>query len=225
MGTDETPLASAYLFAGLSEAQLAQVTAAAKAVALEKGEHLFAQGDPASLFYFLAGGRIKLYRLSPDGNEKVIELIGPGQTFAEALMFDGGDGTYPVHASAVEPSRLLAIRNSDFIDLLRDSVETCFRIMGSMSRRLHTQVTEIERLTLHTATDRLVAFLLEQATDENPLVHLEVTKSLLASRLSIQPETFSRILARLSRQGLIEVKGNDIRLLDRAGLQALREPL
>lgn len=218
-------LRRAYLFAELDEAQLAEVTRDMRLVELGKGEHLFAQGDPARRFFLVRDGLIKLYRLSPEGQEKVIELVGPGQSFAEALMFMAANG-YPVHAEAVEPTRLFSFDSAAYKALLRDSVEACFRLMAGMSMRLHNQINEIDRLTLHSATYRLVAFLLQELPGDvavSPDVQLVASKGIIASRLSVQPETFSRILARLSRQGLVAVDGNRIVLRDVPALRRLIE--
>lgn len=215
-----------YLFAGLEPAQLDVVLQDMRVVQLDKGQGVFAQGDPARRFYLVREGQIKLFRLSPEGNEKVIELIRPGQTFAEAMIFMGEPVGYPVHAEAVEPTELLSFDNAVFKGLLRDSVDTCFRLMASMSMRLHKHINEIDRLTLHTATYRLVSYLLQELPDQvvaSPQVRLTTAKSVIASRLSIQPETLSRILARLSRKGLLEVRGNNIVLHDIPALQALTE--
>lgn len=215
-----------YLFAGLDAAQLDAVLKDMRVVSLQKAQPVFAQGDPARRFYMVRDGQIKLFRLSPDGNEKVIELIHPTQTFAEALLFMAEPVSYPVHAEAVEASELLSFDNAVFKALLRDSVDTCFRLMASMSMRLHKQINEIDRLTLHTATYRLVSYLLQELPDEvmaSPQVRLTTAKSVIASRLSIQPETLSRILARLNRKGYLEVRGNNIVLHDIPSLRALAE--
>ncbi|MEJ2509253.1 MAG: Crp/Fnr family transcriptional regulator [Gammaproteobacteria bacterium] len=221
--TDE--LRRAYLFSELDDDQLAEVVREMRLIDLDKGERLFEQGDPARRFFVVRRGLIKLYRLSPEGHEKIIELIAPGQSFAEALMFMAANG-YPVHAEAVETTELFSFDNEVYKALLRDSVESCFRLMASMSMRLHKQINEIDRLTLHNATYRLVAYLLQELPEEvvtSPDVQLTTAKSVIASRLSIQPETFSRILARLSRDGLIEVEGNRVLLRDIPALRRLIE--
>jgi len=221
--TDE--LRRAYLFSELDGAQLAEAMREMRLIELDKGERLFEQGDPARRFFVVRRGLIKLYRLSPEGHEKIIELIAPGQSFAEALMFMAANG-YPVHAEAVEITELFSFDNEVYKALLRDSVESCFRLMAGMSMRLHKQINEIDRLTLHNATYRLVAYLLQELPEDvvaSPDVQLTTAKSVIASRLSIQPETFSRILARLSRDGLIEVEGNRVLLRDIPALRRLIE--
>lgn len=210
-----------YLFADLDEVQFARVMADVRALSVLRAEALFAQGQPAERFYLLLSGQIKLYRLSAGGNEKVIEIIQPGQTFAEALIFLP-DNRYPIHADALEDAALLSFSHALFKNLLHESVDTCFRLMGLMSMRLHHHVNEIERLTLHNATHRLVSYLLRQdasVCDGGAQVYLPASKHTVASHLSIQPETLSRILARLTTQGLMRVQGTHITLLD---LEALR---
>ncbi len=219
-------LRRAYLFAELSDAQLQEVTRDMRVLQLDKGERLFAQGDTATRFFLTRRGQVKLYRLSPDGNEKILELIQAGQSFAEALLFNERPVGYPVHAEAVEASEVLSFDNAAFRALLRESVDTCFRLMSGMAMRLHRQINEIDRLTLHNASYRLVNYLLQQLPDEvvaSPNIRLTTAKSVIASRLSIKPETFSRILARLGRKGYLEVNGNNIVLRDVPALRAIVE--
>jgi len=213
-----------YLFSELDEKQLGEVVETAYMNTLVKGEQLFAQGENANHFFLLRDGQLKLSRLSPDGDEKVIEIIQPNQTFAEAMAFQGEGARYPVYAHAVEPSEVIAFCNKTFTGVLRSSVDTCFKVMNIMSRRLHGCINEIDNLTLRNATYRMVVFLLQQLPDDAKRmnqVRLPATKHLIASRLSIKPETLSRILARLSQMALIGVQGNDIVINDVAALRTL----
>ncbi len=212
-----------YLFNALDESQLETMLQNSRPVGLEPRQTLFEAGQPAEYFYLLRSGQIKLYSLSAEGDEKVIEVIWPGETFAEAITFMP-EHTYPVNAEAIISSQLCGFRISTFRKILEDSPATAMCLMADMSRRLRMRITEIGNLTLHNATYRLVMFLLEQIPEgaaEFNEIHLATPKTIIASRLSIQPETFSRILGKLSRQGLIQVQGNDITLLDVEGLRAL----
>lgn len=215
-----------YLFSELDETQLQEVTAGAFKHTLKKGEQLFAQGEKASQFFLLCHGQLKLFRMSPDGDEKVIEIIQPQQTFAEAMTFQGDEARYPVYAHAVEQSEVIAFSNKSFTSVLRASVDTCFKVMNIMSRRLHGCINEIDNLTLRNATYRTVVFLLQQLPDDAQKlnqVRLPATKQIIASRISIKPETLSRILSRLSQLALINVQGNDIEIHDIAALRSLLE--
>ncbi len=212
-----------YLFEALDREQIEQMMHSAHVIKLKAKEGLFDAGQPADRFYMVYSGQVKLFSISAEGDEKVVEILYPGQTFAEAIMFFQKH-VYPVSAEAIVDSEVFSFDMKVFRKLLSESNETCFRLLAVMSRRLHVRIDDINNLTLHNATYRLVIYLLEQLPEgvtEFSSIHLSTPKSVIASRLSIQPETFSRILTRLSRNNLIEVKGNDITLLDVTGLRAL----
>jgi CRP-like cAMP-binding protein len=212
-------LRSTPLLSGLTDAQLGRVAAHAQRAHLDEGQWLFSQGDPARQFYLVESGQLRLFRLSPEGALKVIEIVSPGQTFAEALMFLQAP-RYPVCAAALAPSVLIAVDAQDFAAMLRESVDTCFVIMGALSRRLRGLIGEIDNLTLHSAKSRLARYLLSQCPAERDGFALEVRKGVLASRLSVQPETFSRVIKQLADDGVIAVQGVQITILDRAALVA-----
>lgn len=220
---DRQSLRQVYLFDALSDEQFERVMKTAALITLAPKQSLFSFRQPAERFYLVKTGQVKLYRVSPDGDEKVVEIIRTGKTFAEAVMFMERH-VYPVNAEAVESTEVYSFDMATFLDLLKDSRQTCFRLMASMSQRLHGLVEEINSLTLQNATYRLVKYLLDQLPEgavEAPAIHLATPKSVIASRLSIQPETLSRTLARLAAQGLLEVKGSNITLHDIQGLRAL----
>ena len=210
------------LFKGLSEAQLSQALANAQVREKKSGEALFSQGEPADRFFWLRTGLLKLYRLSPSGEEKIIEIIRPGQTFAEAIMFAGKPNHYHVGAQFIEHGEVWCFSNQDFKEILGHSVETCFRLMTSMSQRLHKHINEIDRLTLQTATDRVINYLLQNRLEhgDSNEVRLLTSKQTLAAHLSIKPETLSRTLGKLTREGLIKTDGHTIRLLDLKALHS-----
>ncbi|HEX9812928.1 MAG TPA: Crp/Fnr family transcriptional regulator [Burkholderiales bacterium] len=217
-------LRHAYLFAQMPDDALQTLCAGMQEIRLATGEGLFRHGQPAERFFYVHDGLIKLFRLSPDGGEKIIEIIRPGETFAEAVMFMGPRGRYPVSAAAVADSVLLAFSQKSYLGLLRESPDLCFALLASMSRRLHMLVNQIESLTLQNATYRLVAYLLEQipsGVKASPEVQLTTPKSAIASRLAIQPETLSRILARLRDGGFIDVQGTHITVRDVSALRKL----
>lgn len=186
-----------------------------------EGAFVFRQGDLAEELFICAEGCIKLFRLTPNGDEKIIDIIQPGHSFAEAVLFM--DGRYPVHAVALKPSSVVSINGPQYMGLLRESSELCIKLMGVMSRRMHWLLNEVDRLTLHNATFRLAYYLLEmyERGGQDSCIHLAAPKHVIASRLSIKPETFSRILKRLSEGGLIQVGDHSIELLNIEELQAL----
>lgn len=211
----QTPLLKA-----LNTAQFQALLSNASVYDLVEGEFLFQQGQPLEQLFICIEGFIKLFRLTPNGDEKIVEIISAGNSFAEAVLFLGGQ-QYPVHAVALKPAQVLGINAKQYQQILRSSVDVCFHLMGLMSKRMHWLLTEVDRLTLHNATFRLLSWLLEAPTHASNTILLDVPKHVLASRLSIKPETLSRILKRLSEQQLIRVDEQMIELLDRVALQKM----
>jgi len=204
------------LFSGLTEQQLERVHRRSRVAVLDDGEILFEQEQPAHEFFLLTEGQLKLARYSVDGNEKIIDLIFPGSSFGEAIMF-AHQPVYPVTAAALAPSQVLCFDARTYTDILHESTEACFAIMAQMSRRLHWQIAEIDRLTLHSALFRVVTYLLDQVPSTQlgaSQVQLDTPKHVIAARLSITPETLSRCFSRLTREGLIEVRESQVQLND-----------
>ncbi|MGA8262711.1 MAG: Crp/Fnr family transcriptional regulator [Arenicellales bacterium] len=218
-----------YLFGAFDADQLSEMSRVTQRISLQGGERLFNEGDEIRRFFYIESGQIKLYRLSFEGYEKVMDLIGPKQTFAEAVVFMERSQGYPVNAEALMPTRLLGFDAPAFLGLLKQSNESCLKLLGVMSRRLRWQLNEIDRLALHNATSRFVDFIFnpgDEGVSNGKRIELDVPKNVLASRLSIKPETFSRILARLSAAGMIKVEKQAITLLDTEGLrQQLEAPV
>jgi len=214
-------LQDAYLFAKLDEEQMLRVRSMSHEITLKDGDALFEAGDKARHFYLVLDGKMKLSRLSLNGDEKVIEVVKAGHTFAEALMFLEKPH-YPVRAASIGKSQLMSFDNNKFLGLLRESVDTCFRVMGDMSMRLRHLIKEIDDLTLQSATGRVAGYLCGKYVfkDQKRIeFDLDAPKGVLASRLSVQPETFSRILHTFSEQGLVRVKGGHIEILNPDGLR------
>ncbi len=211
-----------FLFSTLDQQQFTSLVEHSSRQQLADGEHLFHQKEAADYFYLLETGNIKLYRLSSNGEEKVIELIHQGQTFAEAVMFMQG-GTYPVNAQALSDCQLIRIHMKTFLKILENSTGNCLKILALMSQRLHGAIQEIDQLSLQNAKMRVIQFLLRDVTSDTCTPHTlkwAMPKATLASRLSVRPETFSRTLQQLSQAGLIQVKGKSITLLN---IDALRQ--
>ena len=209
------------LFQSLEQELFDWLIQCARQEARLKGDILFSQGDEADRFYLVISGRIKLYHLSRDGQEKVVEVIGPGNTFAEAVMFME-KGRFPVYAEVLEPSQLVVFRNRDYRSLLEDSSDMCFRLISNMARRLHLRMSEIETLTIQNARHRVIRYLLNQLAQspEKDRIHLTMTKRLIASRLAMQPETFSRVIHELKEQGILAISGRDLEVLNLKALKA-----
>ncbi len=213
-------LSTSHLFSELNEAQLDRVRRNAHITDMIEGESLFFQGDDATHFYLVLAGRIKLSVVSPEGKEKVVEIMEAGATFAEALMFIDAPH-YPVTATALSPSRVIGINGRDFKSMLRESIDTCFLLLGSMSYRLRGLIREIDALSLDTGTVRTVAYLLHQAPDDSDQFELKIAKSVIASRLSVKPETFSRILRNLHEREVVSIEGRKVIIHDREAMRGI----
>ncbi len=179
---------------------------------------LFLQDDPASRFYVVIDGWVKLFRTSEEGEESIIAVFGGGESFAEAAIFDSG--IYPVSAAVVDDSRLLVVPAKSFLGELSQHGEYAFNIMASMSRHLHRLIYQVEQLTLRSSTERVAEFLLKLCprTEGAANVRLPLDKALIAGRLGMQPETLSRSLAKLRRFG-VESKGAEVTIPDIAALR------
>ena len=139
----------------------------------------------------------------------------------------GEQPTYPVNATAIGRTHLLSFESAPYLELLRGSTETCFRLMADMSRRLKQLINEIEVLSLQNASYRLASFLWRRwlvATPADGAIQLQIPKGVIASRLSITPETLSRTFHRLSERGVIRVAGNRVKILDPEALRSLADP-
>lgn len=212
-----------HLFQPLSESQLGKLLEESQLANLSKDEYVFRQGDPCQHFGFVISGSIKIYRLTPDGQEKVFEVIGDRKTFAEAMMFMDTKN-YVATAQAVAPTQLLLLSNSAYMGLIRENQELASALLAALSIRLHKRINEIEILSLKNATHRVIRYLLSQAlrscsSCDTPSFELPIAKRLIAGQLSIQPETFSRIIHHLSHEGIIRVEGRLICILDRDRLE------
>lgn len=219
MSQKEQVLRNTPLFSSLTPHQLHEISSHITTIQLKEDEILFNQGDSYHSFYLVVSGLIKLFRHSVSGQEKIIELEGAGKTFAEALMFNE-QPHYPVTAKAMKDTVLFKINALHFRNLLLDSPETCMSVMSDLSYRLHALLKEIDNLSLLTGRNRISMFLLDQALTKGNEFDLEIPKNVIASMLSLKPETFSRILKELCNKQVIEVRDSYISVLD---LYALRK--
>lgn len=211
------------LFAELNNEQMNELLEHSRLLNLEKDEHVFRHNETCEYFCYVISGSMKIYRLTPGGQEKVLEVIGDRSTFAEAMMFMDVK-KYVASAQAILPTQLLLIPNTVYANIVRENPDTAMALLGSLSMRLHRRLNEIEILSLKNATHRVIRYLLSQGLrmcgDCNTLsFELPMTKRLVAGHLSIQPETFSRIIHNLDNEGLVRVDGRLICILDREKLE------
>ena len=214
-------LRSHHLFEPLSDEQLDELISSSQLLNVDKGMTLFNQGDPAHWFYFIISGAVKIYRLTPDGQEKVFEVAGDRQTFAEAMMLmDTPD--YVASARAISQCQLYKLSNNAYMHLLKNNSSLTFALLAKLCVRLHQRINEIETLSLKNATHRVVRYLITlfaDRQDDSNSFDLPMSKQLVAGHLSIQPETFSRVIRRLTDEGIIAQRGKHITILDRQRLE------
>ena len=214
-------LRNTVMFSAFHDNELAHLGEMTHTIHLRSGDALFQQGQEFSTFYFVNSGIIKLSRLSEDGSEKVIELIRPEQFFAEALVFLKSP-RYPVMATAMKDTELVAIDAQKYAGLLHNSVDSCFKLLGNMSQRIHGLVSDIDSLTLHSSKSRLAGYLINcMGHFPHGVINLELPKGVIASRLSMKPETFSRALHSLDEAGIISVEKRLVKILDEKTLREI----
>lgn len=206
------------LFQELSPTQLAKLEPACRERRLSKGSMLFQKGDPAKGFFVVVFGQIKLAFPSAQGNEKVVQIVGPRQSFGEAVMFL--DLPCPVFAEALLDSLLLQIGSGPVFDLLETDPLFARRMLAGLSMRLHSLVQDVETYSLRSSAQRVVGYLLqhcpqnEGACEGSFDISLPTSKQVIASRLNLTPETLSRIFHDLTANGLIAVSGKQITIND-----------
>jgi CRP/FNR family transcriptional regulator len=218
-------LRKAPLFSTLTDGDLGRVAAIAVPRRYARKEAIFREGDRADGFFVVETGKVKVFKLSEEGKEQVLHVLEPGQSFAEAAIFEGG--SYPAHAEALADSELLLLPKLAFIDLLERNPRLAVRMLASLSRWLRRMTDLVENLSLRDVEARLVHYLSEELKSrgiparDGVTLELPVSKNVLASRLGTVPETFSRVLKRLQEDGVIAVRGKQIRILSARGLLSL----
>lgn len=210
------------LFAGLTEESMLHLLHGSAARFYRKGHLLFEMGEPASAFYIVLDGWVKVYRPLATGDEAVFGVFAAGETFGEAAMFLGG--RYPASSQIVEDSRLVAVRAESFRERLNRQPDLAFQMLGEMSRHLHSLVLQVEQLQTRSSAQRLAQFLVSLAPvhDGAAVVALPYDKSLIAHRLGMKPESLSRAFARLRDQGVV-TDGNRVLVDDLRRLQEFGE--
>lgn len=219
-------LANIPLFNEMEPAEIDLIARGAREFRVARGEVLFQRGDASNGFYLVVHGQIKLALSSPQGVEKVVELIGPGQSFGEAVMFM--DKRYPVYAQALMDTLLLHISKTVVFDAIAHDPNLARKMLAGLSFRLHRLIHDVESCTLQSSTQRVIAYLIqrgEEAGTAGKDIHISfpANKNIIASSLNITPETFSRILHTLAEGGLIEVKGKDVQIYDLTRLRSYNQ--
>ena len=209
-------LRSLPLFESLEDGELDKVAAIAEFRPLDRGQVLFRQGEAVRGMYFVLSGRMKIYKLSPDGKEHILHIVNPGQGFAEAALFMEG---YPAYAQAISKSETLCLPKDAFLGLLSRHPRISLGIVASMSRYLRLFAEQIEDLSLKDVSSRLARWLLHRSAEVGrDFWELDITKGQLANQLGTVSETLSRTLRKFQDAGWLQVRGKFMKILDREAL-------
>lgn len=208
-------ISSTPLFSGLEPVDISRISQGVRKINLKKKGVLFRAGDVPSGFYFLLYGQVKLAFLSRQGIEKVVDVIREGNSFGEAVMFL--DKPYIVFAEALQDCLLLHISKSVIFEEMERNKELSYRMMGGMAKRIYELLSDIEEYSVQTGLQRTINYLLQELPEEYDsssaiIVKLPFNKRIVASKLNLTQEHFSRVLWELSSSGLIDVKGKNIQI-------------
>jgi len=219
----EAVLRKTPLFASLTEKELQALAARTIRRRFQRGELLFGEGDPCTGLFLVASGKIRIFKQSPSGREQVLAIEGPGSSFAELPVFDGGN--YPAAASASEDAEVLFVSRKDFQNFCREHPEVGLKVIAMVGSRLRRLVGIIEDLSFTTVRQRLITLILQLAqasgspSKEGVRVELTMSHQDLAAELGTVRELVSRNLSRLQAEGFIDVDGRKIMVKDLAGLK------
>ena len=217
------------LFAGLKEEDLKKIKAVASLKRVGKKQVLFSDGEEARGFYVVLSGKVKLYKISPEGKEQILHVVSPPEAFAEAALFL--EGNYPAFAETLTDSQLLFFPKRDFIQLIERNPQLSINMIVSLSHFLRKFASLIEELSLKEVSSRVAKYLIDLSLKSakegrNPReIDLDLSKSQLASKLGTISETLSRSLAKMKAKKIIDVKKNRILILNREALEAVASGL
>jgi CRP-like cAMP-binding protein len=216
-------IASIPLFEGLPPKQYADLAAIAVPKTFRRGQMFFSEGDEGIGFYTIITGRVKIFKLSPDGKEQILHIMEQAEPFGEAAVFAGEH--YPASAQALAETRVILFPRQAFVELISHNPSLALNMLAFLSRRLRKLAALVEDLSLKEVPGRLAAYLLylSNRNKEVPIIELDISKNQLAGLLGTIPETISRILNRMSKEKLIKVGARQIHILDQLSLTRLAD--
>ena len=213
------------LFAALDEPARNQIAKLALERHVPAGQIVVREGEPADGFYVVLDGRVKVYKLAPDGRQQILHVFGAGQAFAEAAMFAGE--TFPAFAETLAESRLAFFPRDRFLKGLGENPALAAGLIASLARLCRQLTTLVEQIALNDVAGRLARYLTDLARRKGvPLkkgaeVRLDLPKGELARHLGTAPETLSRALARLAAANLVSIEGKAITFRNVSALESL----
>jgi CRP/FNR family transcriptional regulator len=208
-----------HLFSELDIKDLRKISEFSSIKKYDKNEWIFTEGDKYRGFYIVLKGKVKVFKLSPEGKETVINIIQLLEPFAEVPLFEGHT-EYPSNAQTLEESVLFFIPGNDFIDFTYNNPHITLKIISGFAKKLYALTRRIESLTLSDVPNRLAKYIIEEYDKSHkvilskPLVVLTISKATLAGYLGTITETLSRAFKKLHDENVIEVKGRKIFIID-----------
>ncbi len=225
MNTSLKTLKRSLLFSGLGEEELKEIRAIASPVQVGKGEILFSDCEEADGLYVVLSGKVKLYKVSPEGKEQILDVISAPEAFGEASLFL--KGSHPFYAETLGDSQLLFFPKRNFLRLIKKDPRLGANITVALAQHVKRYAALIEDLSLKEVPSRIAKYLLDLLTRQwkegrgAAEIELHLNRSQLASRLGTIRETVSKTLAKMKAHGMIDIKKSRIRILNREALQKL----
>lgn len=225
--SSSSPLHKCFLFCRIDPAYLDAIRNFSIRRRFAAGETVFREGELAAGFFVVLSGKVKVYKLSVSGEERILHVISEGGSVAEAVLV-GGIERYPAFAETLTDSELLYVPKRQFLDLMRRHFDLSLSVLASLSEKLRFFNSLIEELSLKSASSRMAKYFLDMAVQRHSdQFELDIRKNELAARLGIVPETFSRIARKMSARRILQLRKKYVLILDRARLERLSsgEPL
>ena len=200
------------LFRGLDVDELARMAKGSREYRIGKNETLFQKGDIPTGMHLVIAGQIKLYLPAANGAEMIVHMAGAGEAFGEEALLQ--HKPCPLAAQAIRDTLLVVIEKRVLIEAMHANCEFSNTMMTHMCERVCALVESMETCVQLSSAQRVVHYLTQHAPSEADSYHLELesNKQTIASQLNLAPETFSRVLNRLSKDGYIHVNGRNITL-------------
>lgn len=210
-------------FEGLTKDQTKELAKIVLTKSYDKGSSIFSEGAVAEGFHVATTGKVKIFKLSPDGKEQILHIFGPWEPFGEVPVFEGRN--FPANALALEKTETLFFPRNSLRDLIRKNPDLSLAILAVLSRRLRRFTVMVDDLSLKEAPARLSSHLLylSESNDRSQGVDLGIPRTQLAALLGTMPETLSRIFTKMINEGIIETQGKRIMIMDRKILQELAD--
>jgi len=231
-------LRKVHLFSDLKDEELVKILSFTRHKKADKGDILFFDTEPYFGFHCILEGSVKLYKISPEGREHIVHIMYPYSTFGEVPVFESYDdvendkAVYPINAAAIEEgTEVIVVSAKPFLEFMKENTGICFKFLSTLSKRLKVLNNHIEGITLHDVKRRLAKFIIEEFENEkqkkaeierkkriklkpSDSFELSISKYDLAAHLGTIIETLSRTFKKLQDEGLIEVQGKKITILN-----------